>query len=224
MALFGAVFLALLAGAHAEIPGCKIRVTSEALALVKQEGLRFLEQELETITIPDLRGREGHFYYNISDVKVTELQLTGSELHFQPEQELALQITNASLGLRFRRQLLYWFFYDGGYINASAEGVSIRTALQLSQGPAGQMRVSNVSCLASVSRMHAAFGGTFRKVYEFLSTFITSGMRFLLNLQICPVLYHAGMVLLNSLLDTVPGELALVGLGALGQAPGVGVG
>uniref|UniRef100_A0A8C0RYT2 Phospholipid transfer protein n=2 Tax=Canis lupus familiaris TaxID=9615 RepID=A0A8C0RYT2_CANLF len=109
MALFGALLLALLAGAHAELPGCKIRVTSKALDLVKQEGLRFLEQELETITIPDLRGREGHFYYNISE-----------------------------------------------------------------------------------------------KVYEFLSTFITSGMRFLLNQQICPVLYHAGMVLLNSLLDTVP--------------------
>lgn len=29
--------------------------------------------------------------------------------------------------------------------------------------------------------------------------------------QICPVLFHAGMVLLNSLLDTVPGELALQG-------------
>lgn len=66
------------------------------------------------------------------------------------------------------------------------------------------MKVSNVSCQASVSRMHAAFGGTFRRVYEILSTFITSGMRFLLNQQICPVLFHAGMVLLNSLLDTVP--------------------
>ncbi|XP_046924759.1 phospholipid transfer protein isoform X1 [Lynx rufus] len=152
MALFGALFLALLAGAQAELPGCKIRITSKALELVKQEGLRFLEQELETITIPDLRGKEGYFYYNISEVKVTELQLTSSELHFQPEQELMLQISNASLGLRFRRQLLYWFL----------------------------------------------------KVYEFLSTFITSGMRFLLNQQICPVLYHAGMVLLNSLLDTVP--------------------
>uniref|UniRef100_A0A8C9CWG9 Phospholipid transfer protein n=2 Tax=Panthera TaxID=9688 RepID=A0A8C9CWG9_PANLE len=109
MALVGALFLALLAGAQAELPGCKIRITSKALELVKQEGLRFLEQELETITIPDLRGKEGYFYYNISE-----------------------------------------------------------------------------------------------KVYEFLSTFITSGMRFLLNQQICPVLYHAGMVLLNSLLDTVP--------------------
>uniref|UniRef100_A0A2K6TZ98 Phospholipid transfer protein n=1 Tax=Saimiri boliviensis boliviensis TaxID=39432 RepID=A0A2K6TZ98_SAIBB len=109
MALYGALFLALLVGAHAELPGCKIRVTSKALELVKQEGLRFLEQELETITIPDLRGKEGHFYYNISE-----------------------------------------------------------------------------------------------KVYEFLSTFITSGMRFLLNQQICPVLYHAGTVLLNSLLDTIP--------------------
>uniref|UniRef100_A0A8C2XXZ7 Phospholipid transfer protein n=1 Tax=Capra hircus TaxID=9925 RepID=A0A8C2XXZ7_CAPHI len=152
MALFGALILTLLAGAHAELPGCKIRITSKALELVKQEGLRFLEQELETVTIPDLRGSEGHFFYNISEVKVTELQLTFSELHFQPDQELVLQINNASWGLRFRRQLLYWFL----------------------------------------------------KVYEFLSTFITSGMRFLLNQQICPVLYHAGTVLLNSLLDTVP--------------------
>lgn len=36
--------------------------------------------------------------------------------------------------------------------------------------------------------------------------------------QICPVLYHAGMVLLNSLLDTVPGELVLAGRGAPGHA------
>ncbi|XP_066243753.1 phospholipid transfer protein [Saccopteryx leptura] len=204
MAVFGALFLVLLAGAHAEIPGCKIRITSKALELVKQEGLRFLEQELETITIPDLGGSEGRFYYNISEVKVTELQLTSSELHFQPEQELVLQIDNASLGLSFRRQLLYWFFYDGGYINASADGVSIRTALKLSGDPKGRIKVSNVTCQASVSRMHAAFGGTFRKVYDIFSTFIISGMRFLLNQQICPVIYHAGMVLLNSVLDTVP--------------------
>lgn len=39
--------------------------------------------------------------------------------------------------------------------------------------------------------------------------------------QICPVLFHAGMVLLNSLLDTVPGELARTGRGALGQALGL---
>lgn len=204
MALFRALFLALLAGAHAELPGCKIRVTSAALELVKQEGLRFLEQELETITIPDVHGAKGHFYYNISDVKVTQLQLISSELHFQPDQDLLLNISNASLGLHFRRQLLYWFFYDGGYINASAEGVSIRTGLQLSQDPSGRIKVSNVSCEASVSKMNMAFGGTFRRMYNFFSTFITSGMRFLLNQQICPVLYHAGTVLLNSLLDTVP--------------------
>lgn len=42
-------------------------------------------------------------------MKVTELQLTSSELHFEPEQHLVLQINNASLGLRFRRELVYWF-------------------------------------------------------------------------------------------------------------------
>lgn len=35
--------------------------------------------------------------------------------------------------------------------------------------------------------------------------------------QICPALNHAGLVLLNSLLDTVPGEL----LGPVGDGEGV---
>lgn len=38
MALFGALFLALLAGAQAELPGCKIRITSKALELGKSGG------------------------------------------------------------------------------------------------------------------------------------------------------------------------------------------
>ncbi|XP_044520038.1 phospholipid transfer protein [Gracilinanus agilis] len=198
------LFLALIAATHGETPGCKIRVTSKALELVKQEGLKFLEHELETITIPDLRGSEGPFSYNITEVKVTELQLVQSELYFQPAHDLILNISNASISLRFRRQLLYWFLYDGGFVDASAEGVSIHTALQLARDPGGRIKVSNVSCGASVSKMQAAFGGTFKKVYDFLSSFIISGMRFLLNQQICPVLHHAGLVLLNSLLDTVP--------------------
>ncbi|XP_056668331.1 phospholipid transfer protein [Monodelphis domestica] len=198
------LFLALIAATHGETPGCKIRVTSKALELVKQEGLKFLEHELETITIPDLRGSEGPFSYNITEVKVTELQLVQSELYFQPTHDLILNISNASISLRFRRQLLYWFLYDGGFVDASAEGVSIHTALQLARDPGGRIKVSNVSCVASVSKMQAAFGGTFKKVYDFLSSFIISGMRFLLNQQICPVLHHAGLVLLNSLLDTVP--------------------
>uniref|UniRef100_A0A6I8NMY7 Phospholipid transfer protein n=1 Tax=Ornithorhynchus anatinus TaxID=9258 RepID=A0A6I8NMY7_ORNAN len=192
------------APARPEPPACKIRITSKALELVKLEGLRFLEQELMHIDIPDLRGGDGNFYYNITDVKVERLQVTESELSFRPPRSLALQISNASIRLGFRRQLLYWFFYDGGRVDASAEGVNIRTALHLARGPTGRVQVANVSCKASVAKMHTGFGGTYRKVYEILSSFITSGMRFLLNQQICPALHHAGVVLLNSMLETIP--------------------
>lgn len=51
-------------------------------------------------------------------------------------------------------------------------------------------------------------------------TFLSKTLTLAPTSQICPVLYHAGMVLLNSLLDTVPGELVLAGWGALGQALG----
>ncbi|XP_067410023.1 phospholipid transfer protein [Emydura macquarii macquarii] len=194
----------LVAAVTAAVPGCKIRITAKGLALVKQEGLRFVEQELEHISIPDLHGKEGQFQYNISGVKVTELDLALSSLHFQPQQHLAFSINNGSISLRFRRQLLYWFFYDIGSINASAQGVNIRTVLKLSMDKAGRLKISNISCNASVARMQTGFTGTLRKVYEFLSTFIIPGLRFLLNRQICPALNYAGLVQLNSLLDTVP--------------------
>ncbi|KFQ15208.1 Phospholipid transfer protein, partial [Leptosomus discolor] len=185
-------------------PGCKIRITSKGLDLVKQEGLRFVEQELQNITVSDLHGKEGQFHYNISQVKVVDLQLASSDLHFQPQQHLVFNINNASISLRFRRQLLYWFFYDIGSINASADGIHIHTVLQLAKDEAGRLKISNTTCNASIARMHADFSGTLRKVYEFLSTFIVTGMRFLLSQQICPSLEHASLVLLNSVLDTVP--------------------
>uniref|UniRef100_A0A8D0E433 Phospholipid transfer protein n=1 Tax=Salvator merianae TaxID=96440 RepID=A0A8D0E433_SALMN len=193
-----------LATPAAATPACKIRITAKGLELVKQEGLRFVEQELENITIADLHGKEGRFHYNISNVKVTSLQLARPDLYFQPERHLAFNINNGSISLRFRRQILYWFFYDIGSINTSAEGVHIHTAVELSKARGGRLRISNVTCKASIARMQAGFSGTLRKVYEFLGAFMTTGMRFLLNQQICPALRHAGLVLLNSLLDTVP--------------------
>lgn len=42
-------------------------------------------------------------------VKVMALHLALSDLHFQPQQHIAFNINNASISLRFRRQLLYWF-------------------------------------------------------------------------------------------------------------------
>ncbi|NXM50756.1 PLTP protein, partial [Gymnorhina tibicen] len=198
------LLLPLLVTASHSPPGCKIRITSKGLDLVKQEGLRFVEQELQNITVSDLHGSEGQFQYNISQVKVTDLQLAFSDLNFQPQQHLVFNINNASISLRFRRQLLYWFFYDIGSINASADGVHIYTVLQLAKDEAGRLKISNMTCNASIARMHAGFSGTLRKVYEFLSTFIVTGMRFLLSQQICPSLEHASLVLLNSLLDTVP--------------------
>ncbi|XP_054835462.1 phospholipid transfer protein [Eublepharis macularius] len=206
MALYNFLLLPLClsTAASTATPGCRIRVTAKGLELVKQEGLRFVEQELENISMGDLHGKEGQFHYNISNIRVTHLQLTHSDLRFQPQQHLVFDISNASISLRFRRQLLYWFFYDVGSINTSAEGVNIHTALELSKDNAGRLKISNISCNASIARMHAGFSGTLRKVYEFLATFITTGMRYLLNQQICPVLNHAGLVLLNSVLDTVP--------------------
>lgn len=52
--------------------------------------------------------------------------------------------------------------YDIGSINASADGVHIYTVLQLAKDEAGRLKISNMTCDASIARMHAGFSGTLR--------------------------------------------------------------
>lgn len=58
--------------------------------------------------------------------------------------------------------LLLSFSYDRGYINASAEGVNINTALNLIRDSDGRLKINNITCDAKVSKMRAKFSGTLK--------------------------------------------------------------
>uniref|UniRef100_A0A7N8WR12 Phospholipid transfer protein n=1 Tax=Mastacembelus armatus TaxID=205130 RepID=A0A7N8WR12_9TELE len=171
---------------------------------VKLETQKFVEEELSNISMPEMKGKEGRFQYTITDVKITELNLTHADLRFIPEVGLLFDVQNSSISLSFNRQILYWFFYDTGNINASAEGVNINTALNMIRDDEGRLKINNITCDAKIAKMRAKFSGTLGRVYDFVATFLTTGMRFLLNQQICPALNHAALVHVNSMLETIP--------------------
>ncbi|KAJ8260458.1 hypothetical protein GJAV_G00182410 [Gymnothorax javanicus] len=195
---------ALVTMTTAEPPACKIRITSRGLEMLKAETQRFVEEELGNMTMPEIRGNDGRFQYIISEVRITELNLTGADLRFMPDVGLLFDVQDSSIALSFKRNILYWFLHDVGMINASAHGVNIFTALHMSRDDFGRLKISNVSCDAAVNRMRANFSGTLARLYQFLATFLTTAMRFLLNQQICPVLNNAGLIQINKLLDTMP--------------------
>ncbi|XP_034023132.1 phospholipid transfer protein, partial [Thalassophryne amazonica] len=188
----------------AEHAGCKIRITDKGLDMLKVETEKFVEEELSNITMPEMTGKEGRFQYTITDVKIMELNLTHAGLRFLPDVGLLFDVQNSSIALSFHRKILYWFFYDTGNVNASAEGVNIHTALNLVRDEDGRLKISNITCDAKIAKMRAKFSGTLGKVYGFLSTYVTTGMRFLLNQKICPALHHAALVQINSMLETIP--------------------
>uniref|UniRef100_A0A8C7Z2Z7 Phospholipid transfer protein n=1 Tax=Oryzias sinensis TaxID=183150 RepID=A0A8C7Z2Z7_9TELE len=172
--------------------------------MMKSETEKFVEEELCNISMPEMMGKEGRFQYTITDVKITELILAHAELQFIPDVGLLFDIQNSSISLSFHRQILYWFFYDTGNINASAEGVNINTAVNLIRDHEGRLKINNITCDAKINRMRAKFSGTLGKVYDFVAKFLTTGMRFFLNQRICPALNHAALVHVNSLLETIP--------------------
>ncbi|XP_072095324.1 phospholipid transfer protein [Mobula birostris] len=189
--------------------GCRIRITNRGLTLIQYEGLKFVAEEIENITISDLSGKEGPFQYSINGVKITELNISSAALSFQRGAGLCLEMQNSSISITFQRNILYWLIQDVGQINASAEGANIWVVLHLSKSKSGQLKISKVLCKASIAKMKAKFNGSFRGFYQVFSTVLTTGLRFLINQQICPALQHAGLVLLNSLLETVPVRTAV---------------
>ncbi|KAF6725401.1 Phospholipid transfer protein [Oryzias melastigma] len=188
----------------AQPAGCKIRITNKGLEKLKSETEKFVEEELCNISMPEMMGKEGRFQYTITDVKITELILAHADLKFIPDVGLLFDIQNSSISLSFHRQILYWFFYDTGNINASADGVNINTAVNLIRDYEGRLKINNITCNAKINRMRAKFSGTLGKVYDFVARFLTTGMRFYLNQRICPALNHAALVHVNSLLETIP--------------------
>ncbi|KAM4588617.1 phospholipid transfer protein [Odontesthes bonariensis] len=204
--LLALLFLFYLASnmAAAEPAGCKIRITDKGLEMLKVETQKFVEEELSSISMPEMKGKDGRFQYTITDVKITELNLTHADLRFIPDGGLLFDVQNSSISLSFHRRILYWFFYDTGSINASAEGVNINTAVNLIRDDEGRLKINNITCDAKINRMRAKFSGTLGRVYDFLARFVTTGMRFFLNQQICPSLNHAALVHVNSMLETIP--------------------
>uniref|UniRef100_A0A3P9PMU3 Phospholipid transfer protein n=1 Tax=Poecilia reticulata TaxID=8081 RepID=A0A3P9PMU3_POERE len=168
------------------------------------ETQRFVEEELSNISMPEMKGTEGRFQYTITDVKITELNLSHADLQFLPDVGLLFDVQNSSIALSFQRRILYWFFYDTGNINASADGVNINTAVNLIRDDGGRLKINNISCDAKIKKMRAEFSGTLGKIYDFLARFLTTGMRFFLNQQICPALNHAALVHVNAMLETIP--------------------
>ncbi|XP_051985497.1 phospholipid transfer protein-like isoform X1 [Xyrauchen texanus] len=197
------LLLTLITMTSAEPPGCKIRITARGLMMLKSQTKKFVEEELSNITMPEMNGSQGRFQYTIKDVKITELDLN-SDLRFQPDVGLLFEVQNSSITLNLQRRILYWFLYDEGAINASAEGVNIFTALHLSRDQEGRLKISNITCDAAIAKMNAKFSGTLGKVYDFIGAFLTTGMRFVLNKRICPALDHAALVLVNQFLETIP--------------------
>ncbi|KAM6927875.1 phospholipid transfer protein [Xenentodon cancila] len=199
------VFMSLVSNmASAEPAGCKIRITDKGLEMLKFETQKFVEEELSNISMPEMMGKEGRFQYTITDVKITELNLTHVDLRFIPDLGLLFDVQNSSISLSFHRRILYWFFYDTGNINASAEGVNINTAVDLIRDNEGRLKINNITCDAKINKMRAAFSGTLGRVYDVLARFLTTGMRFYLNQRICPALNHAALVHVNSMLETIP--------------------
>uniref|UniRef100_A0A8C7CJ37 Phospholipid transfer protein n=1 Tax=Oncorhynchus kisutch TaxID=8019 RepID=A0A8C7CJ37_ONCKI len=178
------LFLLIVAMSAAEPPGCKIRITNRGLEMLKYETQKFVVEELSNITMPEMKGNEGRFEYTINEVKINELNLTYADLAFQPGLGLLFEVQNSSIALSFQRRILYWFFYDTGAINASAEGVNIHTVLHMTKDDLGRLKISNITCDASIGKMKMKFTGTLGRVYDFLATFLTTGMRFLLNQQV----------------------------------------
>lgn len=71
---------------------------------------------------------------------------------------------------------IFLYSYDVGMINASAEGVHIKTELDLSQDSKGRLKISNMTCDATINRMQAGFSGTLKWVFVWCNSILDGAL------------------------------------------------
>ncbi|XP_037107530.1 bactericidal permeability-increasing protein-like isoform X1 [Syngnathus acus] len=178
-------------------PGVKVRLTNNGIEYGRQLGMAAIQKKLQSITIPDISGRErvsivGKVRYSLSNIRTVAVGLPSSSVDLVPGTGVKLSISNAFISMKgnwrvkFRRILR-----DSGSFDLSVNGLSVSTVLAVQSDATGRPQVSNVQCTATVGSVNVKFHGGASWLYNLFRKFINKALRNTLQKKICPLVVDA---------------------------------
>ncbi|XP_063003559.1 bactericidal permeability-increasing protein-like [Elgaria multicarinata webbii] len=190
-------------------PGFVGRITNKGLDYARQEGIKALQQQLATLTLPDFSGSYrvsvlGKVDYNFYSLNIQSFQLPSSAIAPIPGVGLKVSITGALAELTGKWQVKNWLFKDSGSFDLRVEGVSISVSLTLGSDPTGRLTANNSDCSAHISDVHVHISGGLDWLYNLFHRSIESAFRRSMEDKICEEVASSARSKLQPFLQSLP--------------------
>eukprot|EP00731_Ephydatia_muelleri_P031065 Em0022g579a len=160
-----AVFATIIAVSTASNPGFQTALTEKAFGYVVQVGIPILEQQLSSLTIPDISGSAGSpigtIDYTVTSIRITGLQIPSASLTTTTS-GLLLQLTGlgaqGSCNWHYSQQS--WpHTSDSGSADLSVGGISLAVDVVIGADSQGHATLSTGSCNINIGSLSITFHG-----------------------------------------------------------------
>lgn len=187
------VFAPMILGSN---PGVEVRLTQKGLEYGRQIGMASIQKKLQTISIPDMSGKErvkvGKVEYRLSNMHIVNVGLPSSTVNLVPGGGVTLAISNAFINLRGNWRVKYLRrIRDSGSFELNVNQLSVSATMAVSSDPTGRPDVSSTSCTAAVGSARVKFRGGASWLYNLFSKYIDRALRKAMEKQICPLVTKA---------------------------------
>lgn len=187
------VFAPMILGSN---PGVEVRLTQKGLEYGRQIGMASIQKKLQTISIPDMSGKErvkvGKVEYRLSNMHIVNVGLPSSTVNLVPGGGVTLAISNAFINLRGNWRVKYLRrIRDSGSFELNVNQLSVSATMAVSSDPTGRPNVSSTSCTAAVGSARVKFRGGASWLYNLFSKYIDRALRKAMEKQICPLVTKA---------------------------------
>ncbi|GAA6234716.1 phospholipid transfer protein-like isoform X1 [Lates japonicus] len=193
------LFISLFSSIGAQGPvGVKVRVTNQALDMLKNQALAILQEQLVNQPFNDLKCGGGVMKCAIKRLTISKLTVDQADLQFQERTGFMLEIRKFSLFLSYERQLAPCLGDTGSSIFAVG-GLSVSIGMSLQRNKQGHLRVEMPNCQVNAENMALISTGKLKDLWNSLQ----GCLRGLFNTLFCPLVKMIGLAAANKKLDAM---------------------
>lgn len=178
---------ALITCASGENPAIQLALTDKGLQTVRHFATGVIQDKLDEVTFPEVRGRIVGIHYTLSGMEIVKCDLPEPSIHFSPDVSgLNLSVSGLSVAVTGNWATHLGVIHDSGTFEMAVFDLSLLSVLTVDRDSGGRLSVSTVSCEADIESVNLQFYGGASVMFQWLVNFFTDNIKERVRAHICP--------------------------------------
>ena len=171
-------------------PGVKVRVTKQGLDYANEIAHSEIVHELQTLSIPDQSGHDGHISYTLWNIKVTRVTPPSSAVTLVPTKHgLSWSLSNLGISIHADWRVKYKegivHISTHGSVDASVSGMNLVETATFGVDKTGRPSIASSGCSDSIGGVSVSFHGGTAFIINLFRHTVEHKVRDILQSKVC---------------------------------------